>query len=48
MSRKAIPHENTLTESFIHQIIVGTVLNHDYGSKEELEATIDRWYGLVL
>lgn len=43
MSRKATPHDNAPTESVIHQIKVGTVLNHDYATREELETAIDRW-----
>lgn len=43
MSRKATPHDNAPTESVIHQIKVGTVLNHKYETKDELEEALEKW-----
>ncbi|MQS45814.1 integrase core domain-containing protein, partial [Companilactobacillus mishanensis] len=43
MSRKGTPHDNAPTESVIHQLRVGTTLNHHYKTRAELESAIDNW-----
>lgn len=43
MSRKASPCDNAPTESIIHQLKIGTVLNHEYESQSQLEQEISKW-----
>ena len=43
MSRKATPIDNGVVESIIHQIKVGTVLNHEYATRDALELAINQW-----
>ncbi|CAH1857603.1 transposase InsO family protein [Convivina intestini] len=43
MSRKSTPTDNAVVESIIHQIKVGTVLNHTYPTQVALEEALVRW-----
>lgn len=43
MSRKSSPCDNAPTESLIHQLKVGTVLNHRYKTQQDLEQAISNW-----
>jgi len=43
MSRKSTPHDNAPTESLIHQLKVGTVLNHKYATRSKLELAIKEY-----
>ena len=43
MSRKSSPCDNAPTESLIHQLKVGTVLDHQYATQRQLEEAISNW-----
>lgn len=43
MSLKSTPLDNAPTESVIHQLKVGTILNNSYETKEELINAINSW-----
>lgn len=43
MSRKSSPCDNAPTESLIHQLKIGTVLNHKYETQKQLEQAISSW-----
>jgi len=43
MSRKSSPCDNAPTESLIHQLKIGTVLNHKYATQKQLEQAISKW-----
>lgn len=43
MSRKSSPCDNAPTESLIHQLKTGTVLNHKYATQNQLEQAVASW-----
>lgn len=43
MSRKGTPYDNSPTESLIHKMKIGTVLNHNYATQAELVVAIKEW-----
>lgn len=43
MSRKGNPYDNSPTESVIHKMKIGTVLNNSYATQAELEMAIIKW-----